>query len=124
MYLSRSLQWNENTCDMVGALPLDTQMHTRPQGRGYVQLAKTSNNLWGTPTNENEHINAHEFHYSSAENLEKNTQFAYRVLRGHGVDGSHDGIIYRNVMANYSHMRHVESNPWVTLFIDFVRQQK
>jgi cobyrinic acid a,c-diamide synthase len=124
MYLSRSLQWNETTCDMVGALPLDTQMHQRPQGRGYVKLAKTANSLWDTPANENEQINAHEFHYSSAENLEKNTQFAYRVLRGHGVDGSHDGIIYRNVMANYSHMRNVESNPWVTRFVNFVRQRK
>jgi cobyrinic acid a,c-diamide synthase len=99
-------------------------MHTRPQGRGYVQLSKTDNSLWDKPAAENRVINAHEFHYSSAENLEKNTQFAYRVLRGHGVDGTHDGIIYRNVLANYSHMRHVENNPWVSRFVEFVRQQK
>lgn len=122
MYLSRSLQWNETTCDMVGALPLDTRMHQRPQGRGYVQLARTENALWATPNGPQ--VDAHEFHYSSAENLEKDTQFAYRVLRGHGVNGEHDGIIHHNVLANYSHMRNVENNPWVNQFVDFVRQHK
>ena len=124
MYLSRCVQWRDMTCDMVGALPLDTKMNTRPQGRGYVKLAATEDRLWGTSADENKPIHAHEFHYSSAENLEKNSQFAYRVLRGHGVDGTHDGIIFRNVQANYTHMRNVESNPWVAQFVDFVRQQK
>jgi cobyrinic acid a,c-diamide synthase len=122
MYLSRSLQWNESRCDMVGALAMDTHMHQRPQGRGYVQLAKTENGLWKTPAEQQ--VNAHEFHYSSAENLAEDTQFAYRVLRGHGVNGAQDGIIYRNVQANYSHMRNVENNPWVKQFVDFVRQNK
>ena len=124
MYLSRSMQWNESTCRMVGALPMDTRMHQRPQGRGYVQLSKTHNVLWHEPAGSNEFINAHEFHYSSAENLEKTPQFAYRVLRGHGMNGKHDGIVYRNVLANYSHMRNVKNNPWVTRFVDFVRRQK
>jgi cobyrinic acid a,c-diamide synthase len=47
--------------------------------------------------------------------------YAYRVLRGHGVDGHHDGIVYRNLLASYSHLRHTRSNPWVTRFIAFVR---
>ncbi len=124
MYLSRSLQWNESKCSMVGALPMDTRMHQRPQGRGYVQLARMRNPLWNKVVNKSKHINAHEFHYSSAENLEKTTQFAYRVLRGHGINGQHDGIIHRNVLANYSHMRNVENNPWVKQFVDFVRKQQ
>jgi len=124
MYLSRSMQWNENTCSMVGALPMDTRMHQRPQGRGYVQLSKIHNALWNKPVDNNKDINAHEFHYSSAENLKKTTQFAYRVLRGHGINGKHDGIIHRNVLANYSHMRNVENNPWVRQFVGFVREHK
>ncbi len=124
MYLSRSLQWNERKCSMVGALPMDTRMHQRPQGRGYVQLEKTHNTLWNKVADKSECINAHEFHYSSTENLEKTTQFAYRVLRGHGMNGQHDGIIHHNVLASYSHMRNVENNLWVKQFVDFVRQQK
>lgn len=124
MYLSRSLQWNDVTGRMVGALPMDIRMHQRPQGRGYVRLANTETHPWGNSSGNGEDISAHEFHYSAAENLEKDTQFAYRVMRGHGVNGTHDGIIHRNVLANYSHMRNMENNPWVSRFVDFVRRHK
>lgn len=129
MYLSRSLNWNENKCQMVNALNIDIQMHQRPQGRGYVKLEETENALWNTApaTRAQATINAHEFHYSApsdTQTLANDMQFAYRVLRGHGVDGRSDGIIYRNVLANYSHMRNVKNNPWVERFVAFVRRQK
>ena len=41
MYLSRSLRWQGAQCEMVGAIPGDTVMHERPQGRGYVKLRET-----------------------------------------------------------------------------------
>ncbi|HEC20276.1 MAG TPA: cobyrinate a,c-diamide synthase [Gammaproteobacteria bacterium] len=123
MYLSRHLLWEEQRCQMVGALPMDTRMHPRPQGRGYVRLATTGDALWGTKASDHSPLCAHEFHYSSAGRLNTDTRFAYRVLRGQGVDGTHDGIIHRNVQANYSHMRNVAGNPWVTQFVDFVRRQ-
>lgn len=126
MYLSRSLSWKETTCQMVGALEMDVKMHQRPQGRGYVKLAETDKSLWKTASSVQEKptIHAHEFHYSAPEKLAKDTQFAYRVLRGHGVDGSSDGIVHRNVLANYSHMRNVKDNRWVQRFVAFVRQHK
>lgn len=130
MYLSRSLNWNETTCQMVGALEMDIQMHQRPQGRGYVKLEENAQSLWQkTPSDQAKTvINAHEFHYSApvepdSTKLANKPQFAYRVLRGHGVDGQSDGIIYRNVLANYSHMRNVKNNPWVERFVAFVRSQ-
>ena len=116
---------------MVGALDMDIQMHQRPQGRGYVKLEETGAGLWRTASTDDQQttINAHEFHYSAptksdTQRLANNTQFAYRVLRGHGVDGQSDGIIYRNVLANYSHMRNVKNNPWVERFVAFVRSQQ
>ena len=139
MYLSRNLRWNEERHQMVGALPMDIEMHQRPQGRGYVKLEETSDGLWpkaplahpsaNGASPEQRIINAHEFHYSApvkseTQTLAKKTQFAYRVLRGHGVDGESDGIVYRNVLANYSHMRNVENNPWVERFVAFVRNQR
>jgi cobyrinic acid a,c-diamide synthase len=42
-------------------------------------------------------------------------------LRGHGIDGTHDGIVHRNLLASYSHLRHTAQNPWATRFVDFVR---
>jgi cobyrinic acid a,c-diamide synthase len=38
-------------------------------------------------------IYAHEFHYSKLENINPKTRYAYKVLRGVGVDNKHDALI-------------------------------
>ena len=127
MYLTRNLSWKDKCHEMVGALPADTLMHEHPQGRGYVKLAETDKAPWPRkPNNETLHstINAHEFHYSSLENLDADTLFGYEVRRGHGIDGSHDGIVHRNVFACYTHQRDVQDNHWVKRFVEFVRTNK
>ncbi len=123
MYLTRSIKWKGRRCEMVGALPADSVMHERPQGRGYVQLQETGHMPWAT-TSTLRDIEAHEFHYSTLENLSDKLQFAYAVKRGSGIDGRHDGLIHRNVLACYAHLRNVEGNRWVARFVDFIRQQK
>lgn len=124
MYLSRQLTWQDKTCDMVGALPFDTIMTTRSQGRGYVQLRETGHGLWPLRdiTTQPTWFHAHEFHHSQVMNLPSHLQFAYEVLRGHGLDGQHDGIIYKNTLASYAHLRDVESNRWTQRFIKFIQQ--
>jgi len=123
MYLTRSISWQNKQCEMVGAIPADTLMHTRPQGRGYVKLAETDKAPWPDKM-VNKIINAHEFHYSSLENIDPELQYAYEVKRGHGLNGQHDGIIYRNVFACYTHLRDVENNHWVSRFVQHVRDFK
>lgn len=66
-------------------------------------------------------ILAHEFHYASLEGLPKNTRFAYKVLRGHGIDGDHDGIVMNNVQAGFCHQRTTSKNDWAFRFVEFVR---
>ena len=123
MYLSRSLSWQGKTHRMVGAIPGDTVMHARPKGRGYVRLAETGKGPWplrdpaGRPTV----FAAHEFHYSSLDNLEGKNPFAFRVIRGAGLDGAHDGLVVNNLVAGFAHLRNVDGNPWVGRFVDFVR---
>jgi cobyrinic acid a,c-diamide synthase len=125
MYLSRRLSWKGKRHEMVGVVPGDTVMHDRPKGRGYVLLRETGKGLWPlAPGKTPVEVRAHEFHYSSLENLPPNIQYAYDVLRGTGVDGSHDGIVYKNMLACYAHMRDLEGNHWAARFVDFVRRQK
>lgn len=125
MYLAKSLTWHGQTCQMVGAIDGDVIMHEKPVGRGYVRLAEAGNSPWhrsGDPSEVT--VCAHEFHYSSLENLAPDTRFAYRVLRGHGVDGSHDGIIYKNVFASYAHLRSLQAYNWAERFVEWVRAQR
>lgn len=123
MYLTRSLSWQDKTCEMVGVIPADTVMHERPQGRGLVQLSETPHMPWPGKI-DSETIRAHEFHYSSLENIGSGIQYAYKVQRGYGVDGEHDGILCNNIFACYTHLRDVQQNHWVKRFVEHVRNCK
>jgi cobyrinic acid a,c-diamide synthase len=125
MYLARTLRWHGGTHEMVGALPVDVVMHPRPVGRGYVELALTTDAPWpSAQASAKPTLRGHEFHYSSLENIASDLKFAYQVLRGYGADGQHDGLVYRNVLASYSHLRSGAGSDWARQFIDFVRAKK
>jgi len=120
MYLARSLTWKGKTCRMAGVIPADVVMHVRPQGRGYVRLKETGESPWPLRPDQEGVISAHEFHYSALEGLPKETRFAYDVLRGTGVDGKKDGIVYKNLLASYTHLRDVGGNQWTRRFLNHV----
>lgn len=125
MYLSRSIAWQGTTREMVGVIPGDVVMHDRPVGRGYVRLQETDGLPWpDLDAVGAREIGAHEFHYSSLENLAPGTTFAYRVMRGHGVDGKHDGIVYKNLLASYCHLRSVQGHNWAARFVAWVRKMR
>jgi cobyrinic acid a,c-diamide synthase len=125
MYLARTLRWKDQVADMVGALPVDVRMHDRPVGRGYVRLQTTAQAPWLDSNNPpGQTLHGHEFHYSSLENVPADMQYAYQVQRGHGTDGTHDGLVYRNVLASYSHLRSGAGSDWATQFIAFVGKTK
>jgi cobyrinic acid a,c-diamide synthase len=123
MYLARSIEWNGRRAEMAGVLPADIVMHARPVGRGYVHLRETGRGPWparaaGSPAL----IRAHEFHYSSVENLAPGLAFAYDVERGYGIDGRHDGIVVKNLLASYAHLRDVAGHRWAARFVEFARR--
>lgn len=126
MYLSRSIKWNGKTHKMVGCVPGDITMHKRPIGRGYVQLEVSEQHPWNTvnasylPSGQ---FPAHEFHYSSIDNMPENAQFAYNIKRGTGINGKQDGFIYKNLIASYAHLRDTSENHWVEYFVNFIRSK-
>jgi len=121
MYLARTLTHKGQTHRMVGAIPGDVVMHERPVGRGYVNLEETADFPWTGATAAGTAVRAHEFHYSSIENLPAELRYAYSVKRGHGVDGRRDGILVNNVLASYAHLRSSGGSQWAARFVDFVR---
>lgn len=123
MYLARSLSWKGKTHQMVGAIPGDVIMHERPVGRGYVRLKENGTSPWAGEALEDD-IHAHEFHYSSLENLPDGLTYAYEVLRGYGIDGKRDGLVYRNLLASYTHLRSTRRFSWVKRFLALVEKCK
>jgi cobyrinic acid a,c-diamide synthase len=161
MYLSRSIEYQGRSFQMVGAIPGDVKMHEKPIGRGYVHLKEDEAHPWPRPRSNplpnpldettshstklpkaaaeslvipqageganvrgNSIIRAHEFHYSSLENLPPDSRFAYHVERGYGIDGKRDGLILHNLLASYTHLRTIGSCYWATRFVAFIRRRK
>jgi len=133
MYLSQRIRWGEKSAEMVGALPCEVEMTGKPRGHGYVVAEVERENpffapgtvLWG-----------HEFHNSRlfevrrtsyegtalSENQSRSNGFilggrcdaltAYHLSRGNGIGESRDGIIYRNVLASYTHLHSGGAPDW------------
>jgi len=121
MYLTRSIAFRGETHEMVGVVPADTMVGDRPQGRGLVVLEETADAPWPFRS-DRPSIPAHEFHYGALQNIDPNCRFAYRVRRGYGVDGDRDGVVVRNLLASFSHLRDTSRHRWARRFIAFARK--
>lgn len=123
MYLSRSIAWRGRTYEMVGAVPAETVVGDRPQGRGLVVLEETEDAPWPRRA-DRKAIPAHEFHYAALENIDPACRFAYRMRRGYGVDGGRDGIVIGALLASFSHLRDTSRHHWARRFVAFVRETR
>ncbi len=110
MYLGETLVVDKKSYPMVGALPLRLLLEKKPQGHGYtVMQVKESNPFYAVGKT----LRGHEFHYSRAVlTSEEGIHFAFRVERGHGVDGVHDGIVKHNLLATYTHIHAAGDAGW------------
>jgi len=121
MYLSRGIEWQEEQASMAGVIPVDCKVYKKPLGHGYAHLETTEDHPWPF-TAINGEFPAHEFHYSELDELPSDIVYAYRLIRGTGINGQNDGIIYKNLLANYIHLRSVGGTPWVRHFLTFVAE--
>lgn len=114
MYLGRKIIWDGREYDMCGVLPFDVVMEKGPEGHGYTLMRSLTGNPYFTAGKE---IKGHEFHHSRLVNIDPGIKFAYKVIRGHGIDGEHDGILYRNTFAAYNHIHAIANPAWAPNFV-------
>ena len=108
MYLGERLSVGSRSYQMVGALPVEFVLQKGPQGHGYTVMEVASPNLF-YPVGEE--LRGHEFHYSRPILIgDHGLKFAFRVVRGRGIDGERDGVCRKNVLATYTHV-HAAGNP-------------
>lgn len=121
MYLCNDIQHQGQHGEMVGAIDANVEMIDKPVGRGYAQLQPRKTHPWYVNKENNSDIACHEFHYSRLCHRADDSGIAYDVKRGHGLNGKVDGIIIRNMLANYCHQRNTKNNPWVKHFLTFIK---
>ena len=118
MYLCRGIIWHGQRAEMIGVIPAEVEIHSKPQAHGYVMVEVVEENpllpvglkFWG-----------HEFHHSAFVKSE-DLKFAYRLLRGNGIDNKRDGIIYKNVFAAYTHLHALGVPQWAEAFVSLALQ--
>ena len=121
MYLCESIKTNLKLFKMVGAIKGKINMNKRPVGRGYVKINTSGNHPWHKEGNS---LFAHEFHYSDIKLKENLYKFGYNVQRGYGINGEKDGLVYKNLLATYAHMRDTKKCRWIDSFLKFIRKSK
>ncbi len=120
MYLSRSIAWRKERHAMVGVIQADAVMCERPCGRGYVRVEETLDMPWTNSDDATPVYAGHEFHHAKLVNFGGEMKTAYKVLRGDGIGGGKDGIVYANLLASFVHLRSTNSD-WPARFARFVR---
>ena len=118
MYLANSIKFGKSLTKMCNVYDIDIEMHEKPIGRGYTVL-ESDNHPWAM---KKKNIHAHEFHYSSVRFNKKRYKYAYNVKRGYGINGRKDGLIYKNTIASFSHLRSTSKFNWAKYFIKFIEQ--
>ena len=120
MYLSNSVEWQGATEKLVGIIPGYCKVHKRPAGHGYAHMRLTPAHPWSRFGMQSQ-LSAHEFHYSTLEGIPDGSCFGYQLDKGFGINSHHDGFIYKNLLANYVHLRDTERYPWVVPFLSWVK---
>jgi cobyrinic acid a,c-diamide synthase len=109
LYLGRSLKVDERTYPMTSVLPVDFILEKRPQAHGYTILEVRGSSQF---LEKEAIIKGHEFHYSRIVNLDDLPPMAYYMKRGGGINGTGDGLTYKNVLACYTHLHAVGTPQW------------
>jgi cobyrinic acid a,c-diamide synthase len=118
MYLCRSIRWKDRSYEMVGIFPADVELSQRPEGHGYA-IAKVIKENYLFPVGST--VRGHEFHHSKLSPVGE-PRFAYQIMRGHGITGKEDGILYKNLFASYLHLHALGTPEWAEGFVGFVRR--
>lgn len=102
IYLCKSIHYKNKSYKMVGIFDGEVYFANSPVALGYVELKAIKDN----PILEaGFRIRGHEFHYSYIEGL--NSDFAFEVLRGKGINHKLDGAMVYNTIGMYTHLHYM-----------------
>ncbi len=103
MYLSKSI----NNSEMCNVFNYPSKMTKNVQALSYVISEAQNDNII---LKKGEQFRGHEFHYSKVDIGGKDPKYAFKILRGRGINGSEDGLMEKNTVASYVHT-HVAACP-------------
>lgn len=116
MYLGEKIIWKNQQYPMCGVLPIIFTVEKFPQGHGYVIAKVKEKNPYFELGSV---IKGHEFHYSRPLEIkeQKNLRFIFELERGMGFKNKMDGILFKNLLATYTHIHIFSVKCWAMNFL-------
>ena len=122
IYLGRDMKVDGQEYRLADVFPVSFSLQRKPQAHGYTNLQVTGDNSFypvGT------RISGHEFRYSRVDVWPNDPgMLALRMDRGVGFAGGWDGLVYKNVLAMYSHIHPLGTPQWAPGMIDAAKRYR
>jgi len=110
IYLGESIQLEGEVYPLAGVLPVRFGLHKKPQAHGYTQLTARAKNPFFSV---GENFKGHEFRYSTVLAWQGNpSDLIFDMQRGVGFMDGRDGLVYKNVLALYTHIHALSTPQW------------
>lgn len=122
IYLGESMVLDGEVFPLTGVFPVKFGLEKKPQAHGYTVLeTKVDNPFYSKGTE----IKGHEFRYSKIlEWKGEPSQLALKMKRGVGFVEGRDGLVYKNVLALYTHIHAIGAPDWAPSFVEKARQYR
>jgi cobyrinic acid a,c-diamide synthase len=127
IYLCKNIIYEGIKRELVGVIDSDVKLTKKPQGHGYTMLkplySYKDDNLYNNNKQwfqKIKRLKGHEFHHSFLENT-SDISFAFSAQRGFGVNGLNDGILYKNVIASFTHLYAPAALSWFKNWLSFIK---
>jgi cobyrinic acid a,c-diamide synthase len=122
IYLGRDLEVDGRKYRLADIFPVGFSLKRKPQAHGYTNLQVTADNPF-YPVGAR--IKGHEFRYSRVEEWPDDPEMlALRVDRGVGFAGKRDGLVYKNVLALYTHIHALGTPQWAAGLVGAARRYR
>lgn len=121
IYLGRSLKVKGTSYPMASVFPVDFVLEERPQAHGYTVLHVEQASPF---LDKGVSIRGHEFHYSRVQTLDNLPLMGYHMIRGGGINGTADGLVYKNVLACYTHLHALGTPEWAAAMVRKAREYR
>lgn len=122
IYLGRQITLAGATHDLVGIFPVTFTIKKRPQAHGYTVARATGKNPFYAEGTE---VKGHEFRYSKIANwADSKDELGLEMQRGVGFADGGDGLVYKNVLALYTHVHAIGTPEWAGALVNKAKEFK
>ncbi len=115
IYLGESILLEGEKYHLANVFPVQFGLDRKPQAHGYTELTVRGKNPFYP---EGDRIKGHEFRYSTILAWQGNpADLALSMKRGVGFKEGRDGLVYKNVLALYTHIHALATPQWAPNFV-------